>query len=139
MIFGTITSASEQSPACVVFIKRRIQLSVVAHGRIHKDQGIFTPEIPDQRPDHADLLLRPKVPGIDGVKLYALLFPVLRDRSDLVREILHGEALEHGVGTEHGRGQNDGLDTHSRDQGKGNGEGALPETGDILYCQNPFH
>ena len=86
-----------------------------------------------------ELLEGTKVARIDGIEVNPVVNPALGDGLDLVGQVIESEALEGGVNRENGRGKDATLDTHGRDDGQGDGEGALSNARDVLDAYDALH
>ena len=105
----------------IFHIKCRIQLSIVRHHRVDDDLCIIRPEHAEDFLHLINLLYCPQISGVDSIKCHSLVFPMLSDRLNLIRQILASEILEHRMCRQNRCRQNDRLGTEGGNDRQCNG------------------
>ena len=112
---------------------------MVSHGRVDEEEGIVAADAVIEVADLLHLLARGDIARIDCVKVQVLAAPVLRDRAQLVSEVLAGEVFKRRVRAQHCRRHDGALDTHRRDGGQRHRQRTSPEAGDVLNTCDTLH
>ena len=116
-----------------------VEPAVVSHGRVDEEEGIVAADAVIEVADLLHLLARGDIARIDCVKVQVLAAPVLRDRAQLVSEVLAGEVFKRRVRAQHCRRHAGALDTHRRDGGQRHRQRTSPEAGDVLNTCDTLH
>ena len=114
-------------------VKAGVELSVVCHGGVDDRQAAFLAAGGDDLGNIIDLLGASQISRVNSVKADSLLLPMTADRGHILSQIAEGIARKaRGMGGKHGGGKDAGLHAASGENGKGNGQRALTDTGNIL-------
>ena len=119
--------------------KGGVELAVIRHGGINEQQRVLVREQVNDGEHRLHLLRGGEVARIDSVEMDVLGFPVLGNGQQFSRQIGAGKAGEHGVCAQYGGGHDAALHPHGGQHRQRHGEGAAPDTGNILNTDNAFH
>ena len=110
-----------------------IDITVVAHDRVHHHDAVRRAEIPDKIFHDADLPFAAQKAAVNGLEAEPQGFPVGGNFGHFVCHIQKGEVLKSaGVGGEERGGQGAALDAHGGENGNGHCQRAAAEAGHVM-------
>ena len=116
-----------------------VELSVIGHCGIYEDHGVGGSYGVEEIQHLLHLPGGGDIAGVQRVEVDVLGAPVGGDSRQLVGQVAADEAGEGGVGAENRRGYDGALHAQRGDHRQRHGQGAAPQTGDILNGCDTFH